>query len=199
MKYRTIVADPPWEMRGGGPRGRGDSPRHRLPYPTMRLDEICAVAVDEWSTEDANLFLWSTEAFVLDGSAKVVVSAWGFRSPRVLIWRKSQYGFGEFPRRQHELCVVATRGPSTWLRRDISSVQDWPVTYGKHRLHSAKPEGFLDLVEQVSPGPYLELFARRQRLGWDRWGNEVDTTLPALARMTSAELEAQVHDWVENG
>lgn len=38
--------------------------------------------------------------------------------------------------------------------------------------HSAKPEAFLDLVEQVSPGPYLELFARRQRLGWDTWGNE---------------------------
>ena len=37
---------------------------------------------------------------------------------------------------------------------------------------SAKPEAFIDLVEQVSPGPYLELFARRQRLGWDTWGNE---------------------------
>jgi N6-adenosine-specific RNA methylase IME4 len=62
------------------------------------------------------------------------------------------------------------RHPSTWWQ--------WPV--GKH---SEKPEAFQDLVEQVSPGPYLELFARRRRLGWDVWGNEVasDIDLPEAA------------------
>jgi N6-adenosine-specific RNA methylase IME4 len=38
--------------------------------------------------------------------------------------------------------------------------------------HSEKPGAFYDLVERVSPGPRLELFARTQRLGWDTWGNE---------------------------
>jgi len=57
--------------------------------------------------------------------------------------------------RDHTPQVVDTR----WFQ--------WP-----RGRHSAKPEAFIDLVEQVSPGPYLELFARRQRLGWDTWGNE---------------------------
>jgi N6-adenosine-specific RNA methylase IME4 len=51
------------------------------------------------------------------------------------------------------------RAPSSWF--------NWPRTG-----HSAKPEAFLDMVEQVSPGPYVEMFARRARFGWDYWGDQ---------------------------
>lgn len=60
-----------------------------------------------------------------------------------------------------------------WRRRESNPRKIPPGSYGRGRgPHSAKPEAFLDIVEQVSPGPYLELFARRQRLGWDTWGKE---------------------------
>ncbi len=161
--YRTIVADPPWEMPGGGPRKPGGG---RLPYPTMTLEEIRALDVP--ADLRSTLFLWTTEAFLIDGSALSVVHAWGFSRTRILIWAKNVIGLGDFPRRNHEVCLVAIRGQ----RRDVRSVQNWNCVYEGARRHSAKPDGFFDLVESVSPGPYLEMFARRQRLGWHTWGNE---------------------------
>jgi N6-adenosine-specific RNA methylase IME4 len=81
---------------------------------------------------------------------------------------------GVFPRPQHEILMVCRRGPLAFSTNDVGSVQDWKQDYslngGKH--HSRKPDAALDLIERVSPGPYLELFARRQRLGWSTWGNE---------------------------
>lgn len=170
MKYRTIVADPPWEMPGGGPRRPGGA---RLPYPTMTLDEIAALPIFDLVASQASLFLWTTEAFLIDGSAREIAVSWGFGRARILIWKKNLIGLGDFPRRAHEVCVIALRGRPAWRRQDIPSVQEWncPFIAGT-RLHSAKPDGFFDLVESVTPGPYLELFARRQRLGWDTWGNE---------------------------
>ena len=181
MKYRTIVADPPWPFRwtgGASTRVNGRGERHinhqagtGLDYPTMSVNEILALTVP--AAEDANLFLWTTEAFLMDGTARNVALTWGFLRPRLLIWRKSGFGLGTFPRPQHEACLVAVRGGETWQRRNIGSVQAWKLVYESGaRKHSAKPDGFYDLVQSVSPGPYLELFARRQRLGWDTWGDE---------------------------
>jgi N6-adenosine-specific RNA methylase IME4 len=101
------------------------------------------------------------------------VLAWGFKNPKILIWRESGFGLGTFPRPQHEVCLVASRGRSTWGIRNAGSVHDWKVVYeGGARKHSAKPDGFYDLVTQASPGPYLELFSRSARLGWDTYGDE---------------------------
>lgn len=76
--------------------------------------------------------------------------------------------------------MVCRRGPLTFSRSEegvtsFGSVQDWKQSYDGGKVNSRKPDGFMDMVEQVSPGPYLELFARRARFGWDVWGNEVDT------------------------
>lgn len=182
--YRTIVADPPWPMKwtgGATNRKNGRGERHnngaavnkKLPYPTMSVEQIALLPIGELAADDANLFMWTTDGFLLDGSARKVVYAWGFLNPRLLIWHKSGFGLGTFPRPQHETCLVASRGRSTWTTRSHGSVHRWKVVYeGGSRKHSAKPDGFYDLVQQASPGPYLELFARVQRLGWDTWGDE---------------------------
>lgn len=185
MKYRTIVADPPWpiEWRGGAARrrnGRGElHVNHRasvqeLPYPTMTVEEITELGVRALSAPKAHLYLWVVDRFLLDGSAAGVVAAWGFKEPRLLIWRKG-FGLGTFPRPQHEICLFASRGGLRSPLRTEGSVQDWKLVYeptgrSHARKHSAKPDGFYDLVEMASPGPYLELFARRNRLGWATWG-----------------------------
>lgn len=124
----------------------------------------------------------ATDEVYREGQAVEVARAWGFEpvGPS-LIWSKPNFGMGCFPRPSHEPLLVCRRGKGvTFSLNNVASVQNWnqsraPRNGGKR--HSAKPEAALDLIERASPGPYVELFARRQRFGWDYWGNEVDSTV----------------------
>lgn len=174
MKYSTIVADPPWHygrkfnsFSSGNPKGAlSDGPRD-LPYPTMTLDEIKAVPVDGLAANAAHLYLWVTQKHLWEAPA--VVEAWGFKPGVLLTWCKQPMGvgLGDSFSPTTEFVLFAHRGGLRPLSRHEST---WFL--GKRAKHSQKPEVLLDIVEKVSPGPYLELFARRNRLGWDTWGNE---------------------------
>ena len=90
-----------------------------------------------------------------------------------IIWEKPNFGVGVFPRHCHEPLLVCRRGKLPFTaKRDVRSVQKWrqPQLTNGGKTHSAKPDAALDLVETASPGPYLELFCRRPRFGWDSWG-----------------------------
>lgn len=197
-RYRTIAADPPWPIRWtmGTTRRNGRGEEHRvykraLGYKTMSIEAICALPVDAVAHDDAALFLWVPDEFLLDGSALRVARAWGFATGRVLLdrdvglawWAKAGYGLGRFPRPAHEAILVCRRGAHRWARTDIGSVHLWKQPYENGaRKHSAKPEGAYDLIEEVSRGPYLELFARRGRLGWDHWGDQALQTASLTSR-----------------
>lgn len=182
VKYRTIVADPPWpltpnELRSrpwagiGGRRRRATS----FPYPTMSFGEIEALPVGELAEDAAHLYLWVVAKFNRQGHGVRAAEAWGFHVVNEIVWDKVNFGLGAFPRPQHEIVLVCRRGSLPFVPRNVGSVQRWPVERIPNnggKRHSAKPEAFLDLVERASPGPYLELFARRNRLGWATWGNE---------------------------
>jgi N6-adenosine-specific RNA methylase IME4 len=160
-QYATIVADPPW--RFGSAATKADARKH---YSTMALEDICALPVEDLAADNAHLWLWILNGMVEEGYR--VVRAWGFTPVTMLTWCKPQPGVGHYLRNNTEHCVLATRGtPMVPAHKPISTWFRWP-----RGAHSQKPEAFLDLVEQVSPGPYVELFARRDRLGWDTWGNE---------------------------
>lgn len=177
-RYRTIVADPPWDYGGGfwttshNPRTgwRGNPKRTPLPYPSMSVSEIERIPVADWADTDAFLWLWTTNRYLPD--AFRVVEAWGFEYRQIITWRKSGDGGGSLPAAvapiHSEHLLACRRGRPRRTGVLPSSVIDAP----RGRQHSAKPETFLDLVESVSPGPYLEMFSRRARLGWDTWGNE---------------------------
>jgi N6-adenosine-specific RNA methylase IME4 len=138
-----------------------------LPYGTMGLDEIAALPVSDLANDDAHLYVWTTQRF--HRAAYDIVQGWGFTPSKTLVWCKAPTGFalgGTFGS-ACEFVIYARRGSLPALTKVPRDWFEWP-----RGPHSAKPEAFLDLVEQVSPGPYLELFARRQRLGWDTWGNE---------------------------
>lgn len=166
MRYRTIVADPPWEYDRfvGRTIGGGEGWEARpLPYGGMSLKEIADLPVDDLAEKDARLFLWTTNRYL--PYASWVASCWHFDYSQTLVWRKtnpSPYP-GAVAVMDVEFLVVAQRG--TPGRPDFvrSSVIEAAIRGG----HSAKPDAALDLIEQVSPGPYLELFARRARFGWD--------------------------------
>lgn len=177
MKYHTIVADPPWDHSDGtgwnpgikdwrGHSGTGAPKATGLPYAVMRLDEIAGLPVDALADIDAHLYLWTTNRYLHD--AYHLCEGWGFRVVKPLLWCKAPMGMmgGAFVS-SAEYVLFARRGSLPTASRIPRQWFQWP-----RGAHSAKPEAFLDLVEQVSPGPYLELFARRQRLGWDTWGNE---------------------------
>jgi N6-adenosine-specific RNA methylase IME4 len=133
----------------------------------MTVSEIAALPVADLAEEDAHLFLWATNHY-LDESYDVA-RAWGFRPSAVLTWCKDPVGvgLGGLFAVTTEFALYARRGAPKHHQRVASTWFNWP-----RGAHSQKPEAFADLVEEAVPGPYLEMFARRQRLGWDTWGNE---------------------------
>ena len=168
MRYRTIVADPPWDVKR--PAGWGTTLNHRSqPYPIMNVGQIAALSVESLADDPAWLFLWTVNAYVED--AYDIVRAWGFRPVTLLTWCKPvrQIGPGGMFSNTSEFILYARRGSSPNGRAKAINTTwfQWP-----RRAQSEKPGAFQDLVELHFPAPYLELFARRQRLGWDSWGNE---------------------------
>ncbi len=180
MRYRTIVADPPWRYpddhrglgvgRGARSWDSGTRERQKAPYGSMSVDEIAALPVRDLADPDAHLYLWATSRHLPVSFG--VAEGWGFRYAQTLTWVKpsgpAMLGGAFAP--TTEFVLFCRRGSLRTKTKAGSSSFAWPRN--PPGSHSRKPDAFLDLVEQVSPGPYLELFARRQRLGWDTWGNE---------------------------
>lgn len=185
-KYRTIVVDPPWRYDSWpGPmtkampgttaafdvsRGRR---RKKLDYPSMAVAEIAALPVRDLAEKDAHLYLWATNRYLQDAFG--IVKAWGFRYSQLLVWAKTPMGQGPGGTfaQNAEYILFCRTGRLRHLRRLDSVWFNWPRT----TVHSKKPEHFLDMVESVSPGPYLEMFSRRHRLGWDVWGDQVNPSI----------------------
>lgn len=162
MRYRTILADPPWDVpnqRGG----RGVT-RH---YPLMPLDAIRALRVDQLAAPDAHLWLWATNG---DWHRQItVLEAWGFTYKSCLTWVKPYFRLGQYLRNQTEHLLFGVRGRAPIQFRGQPSCFYAPV---QEHSHSRK-EAFCIIIERCSPGPYLELFARRKRPGWHSWGDQV--------------------------
>lgn len=180
------MADPPWEYpEGFATRSRtpgvwtGPTQTYALPYPALSVAAITELPVRDFAARACRLFLWTTNRYL--PAAFGILAAWGFRYRQTLVWHKTD-GFSGSVAPNAEFLLVGVKGSPPRLARLPSAV----VSLAHTKQHSAKPEAFLDAVESVSPGPYLELFARRQRLGWDTWGNEalehVDLAAPALTR-----------------
>lgn len=156
--FSAIVIDPPWRYDNVATRGAAED--H---YPTMSLDELAALELP--AAEDAHLYLWTTNGFLREAFG--LMDAWGFTYKTCLTWCKPQIGMGNWFRNTTEHVLFGVRGKLATQRNDV------PTHFVADRTrHSAKPESFYDLVESCSPGPWLEMFARRRRLGWHVWGNE---------------------------
>lgn len=170
--YGTIVADPPWRYKTKSPlaKGGGGAEKH---YPTMSNDEIRDLAVGSLAAKDAHLYMWVTNPHLFGGGGDVtpsdIMEAWGFRYITLITWvKQGALGMGYYWRGDTEHILFGVKGKAPIPPADRKR----NVFEAPKRRHSEKPDTFLDLVEQVSPGPRIELFARRQRFGWDTWGNE---------------------------
>lgn len=168
--FSVVVADPPWRFSDALPgKGRGASAH----YPTLSIPEIMRFPLPPIAN-NAVLFLWRVASQVPE--AYKVCEAWGFTPKTEIVWVKRTetgkrwFGMGRYTRAEHETCIVAVRGKPATKSRSIRSTFEAAVPGGRH---SAKPEAFFDLVEQLVDGPYAELFARRKRMDWTCIGNEV--------------------------
>ena len=163
-KYRTILADPPWRTNQTGSRGAS---RH---YPLMATEDICRLRVGSLAADEAHLWLWVTNSNLDEGIA--VMDAWEFSYRSCLTWVKygRTAGLGIYLRNQTEQLLFGVRGSAPVLFRSQAT---WFVA--PRQEHSHKPEEQYAIIQRCSPGPYLELFARRRQPGWSVWGNQVDS------------------------
>lgn len=178
--YRVIAADPPWAFKSNcAARPGRNASRH---YDCMALADINALPVAEIAAKDAALFLWITGPFMSIGAHLDLMKSWGFKpSGMGFVWvklnakansasfseRDLAMGGGFTTRKNAEFCLIGKRGRSV---RQSSSVHE--IIIEPRREHSRKPEKFYSRIQQYSEGPYLEMFARQSRPGWDSWGDQ---------------------------
>jgi N6-adenosine-specific RNA methylase IME4 len=144
----------------------------------MSIKSLCALPVADLSAPQAHLYLWTTNSFMEEAYA--VARAWGFKPKTVLTWVKTQKDspatpsmkMGWYFRSATEHILFAVRGKSRTL-----GAPEPTAFLARREPHSVKPQMFFDLAQRQSPGPYLEMFARRERQGWSRWGTEVESTV----------------------
>lgn len=172
-QYSTILADPPWQFQN---RTGKMAPEHRrlLRYPTMELKEILELPVSRLAGAKSHLYLWVPNALLQEGLR--VMETWGFTYKSNLVWYKIRKdggpdgrGVGFYFRNVTELVLFGVRGSMRTLKPGRTQVNLFST---RKREHSRKPDEIYDLIESCSPGPYLELFARFRRAGWNQWGNE---------------------------
>jgi N6-adenosine-specific RNA methylase IME4 len=152
------------------------APEHQrlLRYPTMTLEEILELPVNRLAAKEAHLYLWVPNALIAEGLE--VLKEWGFSYKTNLVWYKTRKdggpdgrGVGFYFRNVTELLLFGIRGTMRTLDPGRTQVN---LVCRQKREHSRKPDEFYEVIEQCSPGPYLELFARHPRDGWVQWGNE---------------------------
>lgn len=199
-KFNVIVADPPWSVSAGRAIGTYEiengvqrfgvknNQTRALPYLTMSVAEIAALKVP--AAENAHLYLWTVNRYLRD--AFDIMGEWGFQYSTTLVWAKNPMGggLGGCYGLATEYCLFGRRGTWPASARIGRNWFNWKRPYDEHGKpkHSAKPPEFFSMVETVSPGARLEMFARSPRVGWAVWGNEVlSDTLILPANVTFLE------------
>lgn len=192
-KYNIIYADPAWQQKAGRPLSGGYKKENGvqvfnpisdksadLPYDTMKFEDILNLPISDLTADNCHLYLWVTNKYLM--KAEQVINAWGFKYSTTLVWAKKPIGsgMGGTFKVSTEFLIFATKGKvaditkekvnGTFFEQKRQYVNGYPC-------HSKKPDFFYELIEKVSAGEKLELFARNKREGWDAWGNEIESSL----------------------
>lgn len=194
-KYKTIYADPPWQFAN---RTGKVAPEHKRlnRYPTMKLEDIKQLPVSEAADEKCHLYLWVPNALLPEGLA--VMQAWGFEYKTNIVWEKVRKdgfpdgrGVGFYFRNVTELLLFGIKGSNNrTLQAGRTQVN---LIRSIKREHSRKPDEFVSLIENCSPGPFLELFARGDRKNWDMWGNQAtDEYEPTWATYSNHTIAVKI-------
>lgn len=175
-RFATVLADPPWRFQNSTGKV---APEHRRlsRYGTLSLSEIETLPIADISAPVGHLYLWVPNALLAEGLS--VMRAWGFTYKANIVWHKVRKdggsdgrGVGFYFRNVTELVLFGVRGKHARTlapgRRQVNLVAT------RKREHSRKPDELYPIIEACSPGPFLELFARGARDGWQSWGNQAE-------------------------
>jgi len=190
-KFKTVYIDPPWPERGGGKIKRG-ADRHYLTMTVPEINAVVAPILYGKMARDSHMYLWTTNNFF--EQALLLMRVWGWRYITPVTWMKGkiighdrnaigayddfelklQIGLGQYFRGVTEHCLFGVRGRIPYqLLASGQRAQGLTGFIAERGRHSEKPETMRKMIEDVSPPPYLELFAREPHAGWAVWGNEV--------------------------
>lgn len=201
-KFQTILMDPPWPEYGGGKSKRGADRYYKLMNPKKILQTINESGVFV-PAKDCHLYVWVTNNYLPKGIW--LIEELGFRYITCLTWVKPSYGTGQYFRGQTEQLLFGRRGDGLKLRRaarknfvTLSTLIQAPrrVNATGKTIHSAKPLAAYELIENASPTPRLDMFARSRRRGWNSWGDGVDAPpeiVPAGEEKLDWHLELRVY------
>lgn len=173
-RYGVIYADPPWLFRNWSAKGTGRNAVSH--YDCLGINKLMALPIADLAARDCVLFLWATDPLL--HRAMQLISAWGFEYKTVgFYWIKLNAkpkhaadfftGLGYWTRANPEQCLMATRGKPVRIAKDVRR-----LVIESRREHSRKPDCIREHIERLVSGPYLELFARETKSGWDCWGDQ---------------------------
>lgn len=172
-EFGTVLADPPWKFQNSTGKV---APEHKrlMRYPTLSLDEIKNIPVNDVTANASHLYLWVPNALIQEGLE--VMKSWGFTYKTNIVWYKVRQdggpdgrGVGFYFRNVTELILFGIKGKIRTLDPGRTQVN---IISTQKREHSRKPDELYEIIEKCSPGPFLELFARGSRPNWATWGNE---------------------------
>jgi N6-adenosine-specific RNA methylase IME4 len=162
-RYSLILADPAWEYDFS----KSDSRQIENQYLPSSLDDLKRLRVP--AAEDCVVFMWATSPKLSE--AMDLMEAWGFEYKTCMVWVKDQIGMGYYARQKHELVLIGAKGS---LELPDPSIRPESVFFSPRTEHSEKPEAIYSMIEVMYPTyKKLEMFARKQRPGWDVWGDEI--------------------------
>jgi N6-adenosine-specific RNA methylase IME4 len=173
-KYSAIYADPPWSFRNWSAKGTGRNAISH--YDCLDFSALAALPIADLAADNCALFLWAIDPLL--PRALELLKAWGFEYKTVAFYwiklnsaakHKADFftGLGYWTRANPEQCLLATRGKPARQAKDVRR-----LVVEKRREHSRKPDCVRERIERLVSGPYIELFARETKSGWDCWGDQ---------------------------
>ncbi len=170
-KYQIIYADPPWTFIDSfWDRSQSNPSAH---YNTMTLEQIKNLPVLNIADDNCHLYLWTTSRHLMNGESIAVLKTWGFDPMNIITWVKPQISLGYYFRNSTEHLLFGVRGRLHTIDRKQPT-----HIIANRETHSRKPLAFADMIVRCSGDlPRIELFARRKAMGWDCWGNEVESDI----------------------
>src|SRR3990167_462234 len=172
-KFGAVLADPPWKFKAYSAKGITTRSAESQ-YKTASMTSLADIPVADWAAPDCALFMWTVDSHLDQGIA--LMQAWGFTFKTIaFVWVKTaksgkpRMSMGLWTRKMSEVCLLGTRGKPRRVGKGVRQVIMAP-----RREHSRKPDEIYERIEALVAGPYMEMFARQQRKGWEAWGDEIE-------------------------
>ena len=182
-KYAVIYADPPWDYGGKMQYDRSSIKTVNIgfeknvfisaanfKYPTLKLNDLKNLNIQSITEDNCILFMWTTGPHM--GKSTQLGESWGFQyKPVAFVWDKQMHNPGRYTLSQTEFVLAFKKGKFPTPRGARNIRQLVSVYRGKH---SEKPETVIDGITRMFPTQQkIELFARKNYIGWDNWGLEI--------------------------